>query len=68
MNIAEEIAGTWVKNEDMHPITNIAGRRYWAEGVNGREDIEGIFHGTWFTHRGERPQGVYWFFPSQVKK
>jgi hypothetical protein len=60
VSYAETIAGTWVRNEDMHPMTNIAGRRFWARG-----NIEGTFNGYWPTPDGMMPRDLWWHFPSQ---
>lgn len=58
-----QMAGQWVADEDMHPATNVAGRRYWAPGAALGDEIEGVYWGSWPTHSGMKPQGLYWFFP-----
>ena len=58
--LAKEIAGTWVRNEDMHPMTNIAGRR-WCSPSSG---LEGEYRGMWPTPDGMRPLDLWWHFPT----
>ena len=56
---AKAMAGTWVPESEMHPICNIYGRRFYADGV------EGVFYGTWPTPGGRKPGNVFWHFPPQ---
>jgi len=54
--MAKADAGTWVKNSDMHPGTNIADRVY-----RKHDGTLGIF----YSHDGIRLDFVdAWFFPS----
>ncbi len=57
-----DIAGRWVRNEDMHPFVNVAGRKYWAPGGFDGGGIEGVYSGLWPTPGGAMPHGLYWFF------
>ena len=59
MGMAERIAGQWIADEDMHPMTNIAGRRWWAAG-----NLSAFYNGYWATPGGMKPVGLYWHFPS----
>ena len=58
--IAEQLAGEWVADKDMGPLTNIAGRRFWARG-----NIEGYYNGYWPTKDGLKPDDLWWHFPTQ---
>ncbi len=62
MGIADTIAGEWIADADLHPATNVYGRRFWAKG-----NIEGEFYGTWPTKDGLRPDGLFWHFPAAKK-
>ena len=56
LEMAKADAGTWVKNSDMHPGTNIADRVY-----RKHDGTLGIF----YSHDGIRLDFVdAWFFPS----
>jgi hypothetical protein len=52
---------TWVKNKDMHPLTNVAGRRWRANG--------GAINGAWHTVNDferltfEEYETLEWHFP-----
>jgi hypothetical protein len=59
MGLAEQIAGVWVADKDMHPTTNIWAREYWAKG-----DISGTFLGYWNTPGGIPPKDLFWHFPT----
>jgi hypothetical protein len=59
VSILPMIAGTWVRDDDMPPWVNVAGRRFWARG-----NIEGTFNGYWPTPDGLRPRDLWWHFPS----
>lgn len=61
--LSQEIAGTWVPDSEVHPATNVYGRRFWARG-----DIEGVFYGQWPTKDGLRPPELYWHFPRSGAK
>jgi len=56
MTIAEKIAGTWVRDCDMDPRTNIAGRRWWARG-----NREGVGMAPMDVDRTD----LWWHFPTQ---
>ncbi|MEM1149039.1 MAG: hypothetical protein AAGI03_00570 [Pseudomonadota bacterium] len=58
----DEINGRWVDDIDMHPMTNIEGRRWWAPGEGGT-GIWGEFRGIWSTRYGLKPEGLIWFCP-----
>jgi hypothetical protein len=55
-------AGDWVSNKDMHPITNIWGREYWAAG-----NISGTYRGYWPTTNGFAPSNLFWHFPTPTE-
>jgi hypothetical protein len=63
MGLAEQIAGVWVANEDMHPATNIWAREYWVKG-----NISGTFRGHWNTSNGLPPENLLWHFPLTPKE
>ena len=52
-------AGTWVRQEDLHPMTNVWRRRWWSE-----TGTEGTFNGEWPTLTGAPPPKVWWHFPN----
>ncbi len=62
MTLAEEIAGVWVPDEDMHPLMNIWHREWMTK--------DGEMHGTYFgTIPAEaRQRGIMWRFPIAVTK
>jgi hypothetical protein len=56
LEMAKAGAGTWVKNSDMHPTTNVADRVYRKH--------DGTY-GVFYSHDGVRLDFVdAWFFPS----
>ena len=57
----QDMAGLWVKHEDMHPATNIWGRRFWAPTEDG-VGIEGTWRGIFPTRDGTTPRGLFWHF------
>jgi len=61
MTDIERMAGRWVKNEDVHPETNIWGLRFWAPTEDG-VGMEGIYRGHFPTRDGTRPAGLFWHF------
>ena len=64
MSVTEKVmGGQWVAEADVHPMTNIAGRRYWARG-----NIEGHYNGYWPTKDGMRPAELFWWFPSDAQQ
>lgn len=65
MITADQIAGTWVSDHDMHPMTNIWGRTYWFPGPDG--GFMGEYRGYWPTITGEKPGGVFWHFHGKVE-
>ena len=60
-SIIDAMAGRWVPDKDVHPSINIWGRRFWAPG-----NIEGTYRGSFPTHLGEKPKGLYWLFNAPV--
>lgn len=51
--------GRWIKDELLHPTTNIMGRLYRT-----KDGFEATFRGTpWATADGRRPEIDAWFFP-----
>ena len=49
------IAGHWVANEDMHPMTNIAGRKWMTK--------DGELHGVTFPPNHALERGIMCHFP-----
>jgi hypothetical protein len=57
MITAEEIAGIWLPDEDMHPLMNVYARQWMTK--------DGEMHGTCYGTIPEeaRKRGIMWHFP-----
>jgi hypothetical protein len=53
--------GKWVFDADMHPLTNIAGRRWRA--IDG--SAEGIYYGQGSFPSHINRRSLMWFFPEE---
>lgn len=56
--------GKWVKNTDMHPLTNINGRQWRANGGN----VSGVWYSVGDFQRltAEEYKTLEWHFPDAV--
>ena len=66
MSLAKTIAGTWVADADMDPMTNVYGRKWWAPCIAMGDNIEGTYRGFW--PKNEKPQGLHWLFENTPTK
>jgi len=60
---AEWIAGTWVRDSDLDPATNIYGRRWWAVG-----NREGTYRGPDTMPDDISKADLWWHFPNEAQK
>lgn len=57
--LASRLAGTWVRDADMHPETNIYGRHWWAVG-----NREGVYYGPHTMPEDISLANLWWHFPN----
>ena len=63
MQLGTQIAGYWIQNEDMHPQTNISGRRWMT--ADGK--YMGVYHHEIPAYVVHGPSPLYWHFPLTEK-
>jgi len=64
VSVAEDIAGVWVADKDMHPMMNI----WHREWMTADGEMHGEYRGNWSIPPGARERGLYWRFPLTTMK